>query len=57
MLVATICPPPFSSSSSAIIQVLMKFMEIMAPDTEYLQQLTKKLAPPLGNYPLEVRQR
>ena len=48
MLVATICP------SSVIIQVLMKFMEMMAPDTEYLQQLTKKLAPPLGN---EVRPR
>lgn len=27
----------------------MKFMEMMSPDTEYLQQLTKKLAPPLGN--------
>lgn len=42
-------PPPSSSSSSTIIQVLMKFMEMMSPDTEYLQQLTKKLAPPLGN--------
>ena len=27
----------------------MKFMEMMSPDTDYLQQLTKKLAPPLGN--------
>lgn len=45
---------PSSSSSSTIIQVLMKFMEMMSPDTEYLQQLTKKLAPPLGNNPLSL---
>ena len=36
---------------SSFLQVLMKFMEMMPPDSDFLQQLAKKLAPPLGNCP------
>lgn len=30
------------------MQVLMKFMEMLGPDSGYLASLTKKLSPPLG---------
>ena len=44
--------PRLSHANAAVVlsavKVLMKFMESLPPDSEYLEQLTKKLAPPLG---------
>ena len=44
--------PRLSHANAAVVlsavKVLMKFMESLPSDSEYLEQLTKKLAPPLG---------
>ena len=44
--------PRLSHANAAVVlsavKVLMKFMEVLPPDSQYLPQLTKKLAPPLG---------
>lgn len=43
--------PRLSHANAAVVlsavKVLMKYMELMAPGTGYIQSLTKKLAPPL----------
>ena len=44
--------PRLSHANAAVVlsavKVLMKFMECLPPDSDYLDQVTKKLAPPLG---------
>jgi AP-1 complex subunit beta-1 len=44
--------PRLSHANAAVVlsavKVLMKFIEVMASDSQYLTQLVKKLAPPLG---------
>ena len=44
--------PRLSHANAAVVlsavKVLMKFMEMMTADSQYLTQLAKKLAPPLG---------
>ena len=44
--------PRLSHANAAVVlsavKVLMKFMECLPADSEYLDQVTKKLAPPLG---------
>lgn len=46
--------PRLSHANAAVVlsavKVLMKFMEIMTTDSQYLTQLSKKLAPPLGEF-------
>ena len=49
--------PRLSHANAAVVlsavKVLMKFMEMMKGDSQYLTQLIKKLAPPLGEELLE----
>jgi vesicle coat complex subunit len=44
--------PRLSHANAAVVlsavKVLMKFMEALPSDADYLDQVTKKLAPPLG---------
>lgn len=50
--------PRLSHANAAVVlsavKVLMKFMELLPPDSEHLTSLTRKLAPPLGRSILEI---